>query len=651
MHNSSFLNKPNALQMVVNSASNISLITTNHRGTITSFSRGSELLLGYTAEEIIGTDPIIFYDVHEIFALGQELGYKIDNSSQMAQFFMTEITNKKIAEREWTYIRKDGTRRTVSVTVNELCDEDGFCYGYLSAAIDISKKKKAEMALLQEKHFSDQLISSLPGIFYIYDANLHLKSWNINHEKALGYTSNELYDKYLGDFYATEEELDLVVKTSSQILESGTSDYSSVETNLRHKNGTMIPYLLTGVRIESPEGPMLAGVGLDLTQRKKLEEQLRQSQKMESIGQLAGGIAHDFNNIITTIMGNVELVSLTTKPTADSLEYLESIKRATRSASMLTRKLLAFSRKTIIAPKTVNLSLVLIGMQGMLASLLGENLEFKISHDPDLWQALIDPGQLDQIILNLAVNARDAMPNGGLLSVKTANVVLDESYKMRHPCSAPGEYVMLSISDTGTGMTPETLQRLFEPFYTTKTKGTGLGLATVFSAIKQNNGLIDVYSEQGLGTTFKIYLPRATDGTNDILQNNHHQERKGGTETIVFAEDAKCIRDIAERTLTSLGYNVLSCEDGKSALIASATCNVDLLVTDLIMPGMNGKELAEKMVERQSDLKVLYSSGYTSDIIGRHGMLEAGIELLPKPYSLSDLARKVRELLDRPSSH
>ena len=309
-------------------------------------------------------------------------------------------------------------------------------------------------------------------------------------------------------------------------------------------------------------------------------------------------------------------------PTPPILEYLDNIKRASRSASMLTRKLLAFSRKTIISPQTINLNLVLKGMKGMLASLLGENLDFKITHDSDLWPTLIDPGQLDQIILNLAVNARDAMPNGGLISVKTANVILDESYKMRHPYAAPGEYVMLSVSDKGSGMTPETLQRLFEPFFTTKTKGTGLGLATVFGAIKQNHGLIDVYSEQGLGTTFKIYLPRAIGGTNDVLQSNQHQERKGGTETILFAEDAKSIRDIAERTLTGLGYNVLSCEDGKSALAASANCTVDLLVTDLIMPGMNGKELAQQMIKNQTNLKVLYSSGYTADIIDRHGMLE-----------------------------
>lgn len=286
----------------------------------------------------------------------------------------------------------------------------------------------------------------------------------------------------------------------------------------------------------------------------------------------------------------------------------------------------------------------------MLVSLLGEGLEFKITLDPDLWSTLVDPGQLDQIILNLAVNARDAMPNGGLLSLKTENVFLDENYKPRHHGTAPGEYILLSVSDTGTGMTPETMRRLFEPFYTTKIKGTGLGLATVFGAIKQNNGLIDVYSEQGLGTTFKVYLPHVNDGKHVTLQKNPHQEKHGGTETILFAEDNPGIREIAEKTLTYLGYKVISCEDGKSALAASATCPVDLLITDLIMPGMNGKELASEMKKTQSALKVLYSSGYTSDIIGRHGMLEAGVELLPKPYTLSELARRVRELLDSPNT-
>lgn len=347
MLNRSFFNKPNALQMVLDSALNLSLITTDCHGIITSFSRGSELMLGYTADEIIGKEtPFIFHDEDEILTLAEELGYKIDNSAHMVKFLTAEISNKTIAEREWTYIKKDGSRLTVSMTVSELRDEEDLCHGYLGVAVDISKKKKAEMALLQEKHFSDQLISSLPGIFYIYDSHLRLRSWNINHVKMLGYSSNELYKKHLKDYFVTEEELAFVVKISRQILESGTSEYSTVETKLRHKNGKLIPFLLTGVRIESPEGPMLAGVGLDLTLRKKLEEQLQQSQKMESIGQLAGGIAHDFNNILTTIMGNVDLIMATTNPTPPSLDYLNHIRRATTSASMLTGKLLAVSRKT-----------------------------------------------------------------------------------------------------------------------------------------------------------------------------------------------------------------------------------------------------------------------------------------------------------------
>lgn len=645
----SLFNEPDGLQMVLNSALSLSLITVNPQGIITGFSCGSEHMLGYSAAEIVGKKtPLFFHDADEVAARRKEIEEIQGKSAHGFQVFIAGVADGKVVEQEWTYIKKDGSRLTVSLAVSELRDEASALHGYLGAAFDISKKKKAEEALLQEKYFFNQLINSLPGIFYLYDSNLCLRRWNRNHETLLGFSSEEINGKYLGDWHATEEGRDLAVIASEGIIEKGVT-LDAVEGSLLHKNGTEIPFLLTGVRVESPEGPMLAGVGIDLTERRRLEEELRQSQKMESIGRLAGGIAHDFNNILTTIMGNVDMGRVISDPLSPVLGYLDNTMRAAESAGMLTRQLLAFSRKEMIAPRVLDLNQVLEGMKGMLIRLLGEDVYLRTIHASNLWPALIDPGQLDQIILNLAVNARDAMPDGGSLSLETANVVLDESYKMHHPDSSPGEYVMLSVSDTGSGMTPEVRTHLFEPFYTTKEmgRGTGLGLATVFGAVKQNKGLVDVYSEPGVGSTFKVFLPHAT-GTGEVVSRiNLLQEVQRGTETILLAEDDPGIRSIAEESLTRLGYRVLACADGNSALDASiATGSIDLLVTDLIMPGMNGKELAKRMMPRHSNLKVLYTSGYTADIIGRHGMLEPGIDFLPKPYVPAELARRVRESLD-----
>ena len=649
MPDSSLFTGAGALQMVLDSALRVSIITVDPQGIITGFSRGSEQMLGYSCQEIIGKKcPLVFHDQDEIKTRGKELEKILGTPLQGFQVFIAEATVAKVEEREWTYIKKDGSRLTVSLAVSELRDEAGTLHGYLGVAFDISGRKKAEEALLQEKHFFNQLINSLPGIFYLYDSNLRLRRWNRNHETLLGYSSKEMNCKYLGDWHATQEGRDAAVMASKGILEEGVK-LDAVEGSLRHKNGTEIPFLLTGVRVESPEGPMLAGVGIDLTERRRLEEQLRQSQKMESIGRLAGGIAHDFNNILTTIMGNVDLGRVVTDPSSPVLEYLDNTMRAAQSAGMLTRQLLAFSRKEMIAPRILDLNQVLAGMKGMLIRLLGEDVDLRTKHAPNLWPALIDPGQLDQIILNLAVNGRDAMPDGGSLSLETANVILDESYKARHLDSSPGEYVMLSISDTGTGMTQEVMAHLFEPFYTTKDmgKGTGLGLATVFGAVKQNKGLVDVYSEPGVGSTFKVFLPRATGSGETVSHINLIHEIQKGTETIILAEDDPGIRSIAEEFLTRLGYRVLACSDGNSALDVSIAAGVvDLLVTDLIMPGMNGKELAKRMLTRHNNLKVLYTSGYTADIIGRHGMLEPGVEFLPKPYVPSELARRVRDILD-----
>lgn len=637
------------LQMVFDSALSLSLITVNQSGIISGFSRGSELMLGYSAGEIVGQKtPFVFHDPDEVEVRSKELEKKLASPLQGIQLFIAEVATGGVDEREWTYIRKDDSRLTVSLSVSEMRDAEGTLHGYLGAAIDISLRKKAEEGLLQEKHFFDRLISSLPGIFYLYDSNLNLKRWNRNHETLLGYSSQEIRGRYLGDWHTTEEGRDLAVAASKGILEQGVN-LDAVEGSLLHKNGKEMPFLMTGVRVQSPDGPMMAGVGIDLTERRNLEEQLRQAQKMESIGQLAGGIAHDFNNILTAIMGNVDLGKIMVDSSEPVSRYLDNIMRAAESASMLTRQLLAFSRKEVIAPRVLDLNKVLRGMKEMLSRLLGEDITLRTQYAPNLWPTLIDPGQLDQIILNLAVNARDAMPDGGSLSLETGNVVLDESYQARHMDSTSGEYVMLAVSDTGTGMTPDVMTRLFEPFYTTKEmgRGTGLGLATVFGAIKQNKGQIDVYSEPGVGSTFKVFLPHVNGNLTIDTSSSLSYDVQRGTETIILAEDDPEIRAIAEESLSRLGYRILACADGNSALDASiAAGNIDILVTDLIMPGMNGKELAKKMVGRHSNLKVLYTSGYTADIIGRHGMLEPGVDFLPKPYVPNELARRVRECLD-----
>lgn len=645
-----FFNGPDDLQMVFDSALSLSLISVTTQGIIVGFSRGAERMLGYSAGEIVGKKtPLVFHDPKEVEDRGRELGKMLGYPVTGFQVFIAGIRASSVDEREWTYIRKEGTRFTVNLAISELRDNAGSLRGYLGAAIDVSQRKAADNALRQEKHFFDQLINSLPGIFYLYDSNLNLCRWNRNHETLLGYSGDDIKGRFLGDWHATKEGRDLAVTASRRIIEQGLA-LDAVEGSLRHKNGREIPFLLTGVRVESPDGPMLAGVGIDLTERRHLEEQLRQSQKMESIGQLAGGVAHDFNNILTTIMGNIDLAKTIADPSSPVHEYLNNTMRAAESAEKLTRQLLAFSRKEVIVPRVLNINQVLDGMKGMLSRLLGEDVSLRTKLAPNLWLALIDPGQFDQIILNLAVNARDAMPDGGELFLETGNVVLDESYKARHIDSTPGEYVMMAVSDTGAGMTPETMARLFEPFYTTKEmgRGTGLGLSMVFGAIKQNKGMIDVSSEPGQGATFKIFLPR-TDASEAASHPPTGGGAQKGTETVILAEDDPGIRVVAEEYLGRLGYRVLACKDGNSALDASiAAGTIDLLVTDLIMPGMNGKELAKRMLSVHGNLKVLYTSGYTADIIGRHGMLEPGVNFLPKPYIPAELARRVRQTLDNP---
>ena len=380
------------------------------------------------------------------------------------------------------------------------------------------------------------------------------------------------------------------------------------------------------------------------------ENQLVQSQKLEAVGRLAGGISHDFNNLLTVILGYTDISKRTLKEGDPLLRNLEEIGKASERAASLTRQLLAFSRKQVMQPKVFDLNTVVSDLKKMLRRMIGEDIELRVISEADLGNIKADPVQLEQVIMNLVVNARDAMPRGGKLSIETSNVYLDESYAREHVSVDPGEYVMLAISDTGCGMNEETRQRIFEPFFTTKEsgKGTGLGLSMVYGIVKQSGGNIWVYSEEGRGTTFKIYFPRVTAEAEEYRRVGDTFEMPKGTETILLVEDAALVRTLARQVLETAGYKVLEAASAEAALTICEPngTRIDLLLTDVVMPGMSGNDMSKILLARQPDMPVLYMSGYTDEAIVQHGVLEAGINFLQKPFSPGALALKVREVLD-----
>jgi PAS domain S-box-containing protein len=391
----------------------------------------------------------------------------------------------------------------------------------------------------------------------------------------------------------------------------------------------------------------------DVTERRALEQQLRQAQKMEAVGRLAGGIAHDFNNLLMVISGYSEflLERIGTDPTLRG--HAQEIANAAERATSLTRQLLAFSRKQMLAPKIVDLNGVVAENVKMLTRLIGEDIDLVMIPGPDLGAVKADPGQIEQVIMNLAVNARDAMPQGGKLTIETANVTLDANYARFHAPVTPGDYVMLAISDTGMGMDADTQAHIFEPFYTTKgLKGTGLGLSTVYGIVKQSEGYIWLYSEAGKGTSFKIYLPRfsATGETLATQPSLARDQATRGHETVLLVEDEENLRRLARQALANQGYSVIDAPDGAAAIQISQEHKgpIHLLLTDVIMPGMNGRELANKISPTRPEMRVLYMSGYTENHIGHNGTLDQGISLLQKPFTLPALKAKVREMLDTP---
>jgi len=388
-------------------------------------------------------------------------------------------------------------------------------------------------------------------------------------------------------------------------------------------------------------------------EKKQLEAQLAQSQKMEAIGTLAGGVAHDFNNLLTTIIGNADLGLMDLGKDHPLRQGIEAIKKAANSAASLTRQLLAFSRKQIVQPMILDLNNLLTGIEKMLVRLIGEDIEILMIPESALWKVEIDPGQMEQVIMNLVANARDSMPIGGKLTIETANTDLDDNYFSEHGIveERPGSYVMLAVSDTGSGMDKEVQEHIFDPFYTTKEKGkgTGLGLSTIYGIVKQNNGFIWVYSEPGQGSTFKIYLPKVKGDVKEEEKEQPPVENLSGSETVLIVEDDDSLRKLTRTVLKQRGYKILEAENGEDALRISKEHEgtIDLMITDVVMPKMGGKETAERLKTLHPQMKVIYMSGYTDNAIVHHGVLAAGLNFLEKPFSLEGLARKAREVLDK----
>jgi signal transduction histidine kinase/CheY-like chemotaxis protein len=402
----------------------------------------------------------------------------------------------------------------------------------------------------------------------------------------------------------------------------------------------------------SDSHPLMEGIIVDITERKQFEGQLQQARRMEAVGRLAGGIAHDFNNLLTIIKGYTELALMRAKVLPELKSDIERIEDASERASGLVRQLLAFSRRQVLQPKVLDLNGIVLGLDKLLRRLMDGNIEMLTLADKPVGAIKADPGQIEQVIMNLVVNARDAMPGGGRLIVETTNADLDAGYARDHATVRPGRYVMLAVSDTGVGMSAETVAHIFEPFYTTKEsgRGTGLGLSTVYGIVKQSGGYVWVYSEPGRGTTFKVYLPRVDEAieSSPAAKPVTQDRARSGSETILLVEDEPDLRELTRLVLSAKGYNVVEARNAEDAerLAESDGTKIHLLLTDVIMPGLSGRELAKRILARHSSMRVLYMSGYTYNVIAQGGTLERGVSFLQKPFTPGGLVEKVREVLD-----
>jgi PAS domain S-box-containing protein len=616
-------------------------------------------------------DAIYVHDLNGRYTLvnpaAEELsGYSRDEILQLSVFDMAspehvelicnslkqKLTDHAPTTYEIEAIRKDGTRVPVEVS-SRLIYRDGRPIGVQGSVRDISERRRAEEVVrASEQRFRD-LVENANDIIFTCDMLGKITSLNRAGERVTGYTAEEA----LKMNFAQAVSPDDIAKVRHMLSRKRAADVATVyDLELITKSGGRAAVEISSRAIlKDGQAVGVQGIARDITDRQRMENdlrtsqaQLQQSQRLEAVGQLAGGVAHDFNNLLTAIIGYSDFALRKMRANNPIRRDIEEIKKAANRAATLTRQLLAFSRKQILKPEVLDLNLVVGDMHKMLERLIGEDIDLVTTLGSDTDPVKADRGQLEQIIMNLVVNARDAMPFGGSVTIETANVLFDKAYTSEHVPVKPGKYAMLAVSDTGLGMDANTQLHIFEPFFTTKElgKGTGLGLSTVYGIVKQSGGFIWVYSELNVGTTFKIYLPSLTELHFDQeLTSIDTAETETGT--VLLVEDDPLVRNVALRALESAGYTVLESGNGHGALAMAHSCDdeIDLLITDVVMPLMGGRELAQELSALHPKTSILFMSGYTDDAVVRHGIMDKDIEYLQKPFTPESLVRRVGEVL------
>jgi PAS domain S-box-containing protein len=650
------------------------MIVVNSRGRIVLVNIQTEKLFGYQRDELLNKPLEILIPPR----------FRQHHDGKREQFFGHPKARSMGSTGDLMALRKDGSEFPADISLSPVETEDGIVV--LSSVRDVTERKKheelarrhadlqAQMAEEKSHHaaakreleivaernrVAEALRRSEARLRHLADSNIiGISTGDLNGKivdaneafsSMLGFTREELLSSHVcWDTLTPPEYREADRLVVERLMTTGVAP--PFEKQFFRKDGSRVSVLIGIVTLVAESGETEATTFvLDISEQKKLERQLRQAQKMEAVGQLAGGIAHDFNNLLGVIIGYSEILELKLGPDDPLRSKADQIKEAGKRAAALTRQLLAFSRKQVLEPKVLDLNTIVADTLGMLQRLIGEDIELVADVARELGRVKADRGQIEQVIMNLAVNARDAMPCGGKLTISTANVQIDAAFRRQHPGAVMGPCVMLSVTDTGCGMDEETQSHVFEPFFTTKAegKGTGLGLATVYGVVKQTNGYISVDSVVGQGTSFNVYLPRIEEAMAAMTSSKDSTEEAPGSETILLVEDAKTLRDLTRELLEANGYTVLDAANGPDAIRIAEEHHspIHILLTDVVMPGMDGRALADRITRICAGIKVVYMSGYTDDFIVHLGVLDSGVTLIQKPFTREGLLEKVREIL------